>query len=330
MDCRFASGLRRPALVQLAWLVPLWLAAACAQAQGFPSKPIKLVAPFAPGGALDLIARGVAQKMSDSTGQAVVVDNRAGAAGAIGSEFVAKAAPDGYTLLLGATTTHGINPVINTKLPYDPVKDFTPVSLVATIPHVLVVNAAVPVNTLQEFVRYAKAKPGLAYGSAGNGSPHHLAAALFSSLAGIDTVHVPYKGSAPALTDLVGGQLQFMSVEIVAAEPYIKGAKIRALAIANARRHPGSAVPTFGEQGYPGFEVTAWYAIFAPAHTPAEVVSRLNAEIVKAVENPDLRDRLTQLGATPVGSSPQELGAYVRAELDRWGRAVKAANLKLE
>lgn len=311
-----------------AWL--LCAAATLAQAQGFPSKPIKLVAPFAPGGALDLIARGVAQKMSDSTGQPVVVDNRAGAAGAIGSEFVAKSAPDGYTLLLGATTTHGINPVINSKLPYDPVRDFTPISLVATIPHVLVVNAAVPVNSLQEFVRYAKSKPGLAYGSAGNGSPHHLAAALFSNLAGIDTVHVPYKGSAPALTDLVAGQLQFMSVEIVAAEPFIKGGKIRPLAIAAARRPAGLSIPTFAEQGYPGFEVTAWYAIFAAAHTPPEIVARLNAEIVKAVENADLRERLTQLGATPVGSSSQELAAYVRAELDRWGRAVKAANLKLE
>ena len=311
-----------------AWL--LCAAATLAQAQGFPSKPIKLVAPFAPGGALDLIARGVAQKMSDSTGQPVVVDNRAGAAGAIGSEFVAKSAPDGYTLLLGATTTHGINPVINSKLPYDPVRDFTPISLVATIPHVLVVNAAVPVNSLQEFVRYAKSKPGLAYGSAGNGSPHHLAAALFSNLAAIDTVHVPYKGSAPALTDLVAGQLQFMSVEIVAAEPFIKGGKIRPLAIAAARRPAGLSIPTFAEQGYPGFEVTAWYAIFAAAHTPPEIVARLNAEIVKAVENADLRERLTQLGATPVGSSSQELAAYVRAELDRWGRAVKAANLKLE
>ena len=312
------------------WVWLLCAAATLAQAQGFPSKPIKLVAPFAPGGALDLIARGVAQKMSDGTGQPVVVDNRAGAAGAIGSEFVAKSAPDGYTLLLGATTTHGINPVINSKLPYDPVRDFTPISLVATIPHVFVVNASVPVGSLQEFVRYAKSKPGLAYGSAGNGSPHHLAAALFSNLAGIDTVHVPYKGSAPALTDLVAGQLQFMSVEIVAADPFIKGGKIKPLAIATARRPAGTQVPTFGEQGYPGFEVTAWYAIFAAAHTPPEIVSRLNAEIVKAVENADLRERLTQLGATPVGSSPQELAAYVRAELDRWGRAVKAANHKLE
>ena len=308
----------------------LVLAALSAQAQTFPSRPIRLVAPFAPGGALDLIARGIAQKMSESTGQSVVVDNRAGAAGAIGSEFVAKSTPDGYTLLLGATTTHGINPVINSKLPYDPVKDFTPISLVATIPHVLVVNTAFPANSLAEFVKVAKAKPGLAYGSAGNGSPHHLAGALFSNLAGIDTVHVPYKGSAPALADLVGGQLQFMSVEIVAAEPYIKGGKIKALAIASARRRPGQSLPTFSESGYPGFEVTAWYAIFAAANTPADITARLTAEVVKAVENPDLRDRLTSLGATPVGSSADELAAYVRAELDRWSRAVKAANLKLE
>lgn len=301
-----------------------------AQAQGFPSKPIKLVAPFSPGGALDLIARGIAQKMTENIGQTVVVDNRAGAAGAIGSELVAKSAPDGYTLLLGATTTHGINPVINSKLPYDPVKDFSPISLVATIPHLLVVNAALPVDSLQSFVKYAKSKPGLAYGSAGNGSPHHLAGAMFSSLAGIETVHVPYKGSGPALVDLISGQLQFMSVETVAAEPHLKAGKIRSLAIASAHRQAGQSLPTFAEQGYPGFEVTAWYAIFAAAHTPPEIVARLNAEVVKAVANPDLRNRLTQLGATPVGSTSVELGAFVRAELDRWGRAVKVANLKLE
>lgn len=317
-------------LVRLMIASALSLAATCALAQGFPSRPIKLVAPFAPGGALDLIARGIAQKMSDSTGQPVVVENRAGAAGAIGSEFVAKSPPDGYTLLLGATTTHGINPVINARLPYDAVKDFAPISLVATIPHVLVVSAALPVDSLQTFVQYAKSKPGLAYGSAGNGSPHHLAGAMFSNLAGIETVHVPYKGSGPALVDLISGQLQFMSVETVAAEPHIKGGKIKALAIATARRHPGQNLPTFVELGFSGFEVTAWYAIFAAANTPPEIVAKLNAEVVKAIGNADLRERLTQLGATPVGSSSQELAVYVRAELDRWGRAVKVANLKLE
>ncbi len=306
----------------------LLLASTFAQAQGFPSKPIKLVAPFAPGGVLDLVARAVAQKVAEGTGQPVVVDNRAGAAGAIGSEFVAKSPPDGYTLLLGATTTHGINPVTG-KVPYDPVKDFAPVSLVATFPHVLVVNATLPVNSLAEFVKYAKSHPGMTYGSAGNGSPHHIAGAMFAKLAGFDAVHVPYKGSGPAMADLIGNQIQFMSVEIGAAEPHIKGGKMKALAIATAKRQPGVNLPTFAEEGYP-VEVTAWYAVFAPAGTPPEVIARLNSEIVKGLQSADLRERFAQLGGTPLGSSPQELANYVRAELDRWGRAVKLANLKLD
>lgn len=312
----------------LAWAGALLLAATCAQAQGFPSKPIKLVAPFAPGGVLDLVARSVAQKLAEGTGQPVVVDNRAGAAGAIGSEYVAKSPPDGYTLLLGATTTHGINPVTG-KVPYDPVKDFAPVSLVATFPHVLVVNSALPVNSVAEFVKYAKAHPGITYGSAGNGSPHHIAGAMFAKLAGFDAVHVPYKGSGPAMADLIGNQIQFMSVEIGAAEPHIKGGKMKALAIATAKRQPGVNLPTFTEEGYP-VEVTAWYAVFAPAGTPPEVIARLNGEIVKGLQSADLRERFAQLGGTPLGSSPQELANYVRAELDRWSRAVKLANLKLD
>lgn len=299
-----------------------------AYGQGFPSKPIKLVAPFAPGGVLDLVARAVAQKVSESTGQPVVVDNRAGAAGAIGSEFVAKSAPDGYTLLLGATTTHGINPVTG-KVPYDPVKDFAPVSLVATFPHVLVVNASLPVNSVAEFVKYAKGKPGITYGSAGNGSPHHIAAAMFAKLAGFEAIHVPYKGSGPAMADLIGNQIQFMSVEIGAAEPHVKAGKLKALAIATAKRQHGVNLPTYIEEGY-NVEVTAWYAVFAPAGTPPEVVGKLNGEIVKGLQAADLRERFVQLGGTPLGSTPQELSAYVRAELDRWARAVKLANLKLD
>ena len=312
------------------FLVAMMLAfsSAFAYGQAFPAKPIKLVAPFAPGGVLDLVARAVAQKVSESTGQPVVVENRAGAAGAIGSELVARSAPDGYTLLLGATTTHGINPVTG-KVPYDPVKDFAPVSLVATFPHVLAVNATLPVNSVAEFVKYAKAKPGITYGSAGNGSPHHIAGALFAKLAGFDAVHVPYKGSGPAMADLIGNQIQFMSVEIGAAEPHIKGGKMKALAIATARRQPGVNLPTYTEEGYP-VEVTAWYAVFAPAGTPPEVVAKLNGEIVKGLQAADLRERFVQLGGTPLGSTPQELAAYVRAELDRWARAVKVANLKLD
>ena len=297
-------------------------------AQSFPSKPIRLIAPFAAGGALDLIARGVGAKLAESMGQPVVVENRAGASGAIGSEAVARSAPDGYTLLLGATTTHGVNPALNPKLQYDPVRDFTPVSLVATIPHALVVNPSLPVNSVQDLVKYARSGHPLNYGSAGNGSPHHLAAELFKSMSGIQAVHVPYKGSGPALADLMSGQIQFISVELTAAEPYIKSGKLKALATATAERVPGTSLPTVGESGYPGFEVTSWYAIFGPAGMPAEVTSKLGAEIAKAVNETDLRERLKGLGTTPIGSAPEVLAAHVRSELERWTKVVRTAGIR--
>jgi tripartite-type tricarboxylate transporter receptor subunit TctC len=312
----------------------LLLAALCfaqlAGAQSFPSKPIRLVAPFAPGGALDLIARGVAQKLGESVGQPVVVENKAGASGAIGSEAVARSAADGYTLLLGATTTHGINPAFNPKsLPYDAVKDFTPVSLVATIPHALVVSPRLPVSSVQDLVRLGKTRS-LNYGSAGNGSPHHLAAELFKSLTGIEAVHVPYKGSGPALADLIAGNIDFISVEYTAAEPHVKSGKLKALATATAQRVPGIELPTVAEAGYRGFEVTSWYAIFGPAGMPQDVTQRLAGEIHKAVTQTDLRDRLKGLGTTPIGSTPDALADYQREDIDRWTRVVKSANLKPE
>src|SRR5262249_1055848 len=288
-----------------------------------PAKPIRLVAPFAPGGSLDLIARGLGQKMSESMGQPVVVENRAGASGAIGSEAVAKSAPDGYTILLGPTTTHGINPGVNPGLPYDPVRDFSPIAIVATIPHVIVAHPSLRVTTIAEFVRLAKSRPGMAFGSAGTGSPHHLAGEMLKSMAGFEAVHVPYKGSGPALADLGRGQIQSMSVEWTIAEPHVRAGKLSALAIATAKRVPGIDLPTMAESGFPGFEVTAWYAIFGPAGMPAAIVSRLNAEIVKSLATPDLRERFDKLGVTPVGSSPAELAAHVRAELARWSQVVK-------
>ena len=314
----------------LALLVAQSVFAQPAFAQPFPSKPIRLIAPFAPGGALDLIARGVGAKLSDSLGQPVVVENKAGASGAIGSEAVAKAAPDGYTLLLGATTTHGINPAFNPKsLPYDAVKDFTPVSLVATIPHALIVNPKLGVNSVKELVQLGKTRS-LNYGSAGNGSPHHLAAELFKSLSGIQAVHVPYKGSGPALADLMAGNLDFISVEYTAAEPHVKNGRLKALALATAKRVPGIDLPTVAEAGYPGFEVTSWYAIFGPAGVPEPVTSKLSSEIHKAVTATDLRERLQGLGTTPIGSSSEELAAFQRADIERWTRVVKTANLKPE
>lgn len=308
----------------------LAFAAATALAQPFPNKPIRLIAPFPPGGEIDLVARGLGQKMTESMGQPVVVENVAGAAGAIGSERVAKAAPDGYTILLGATTTHGINPALNSKLPYDAVKDFTPISLVTTIPHVLVVNAAVPATTLAEFVKLAKAKPGLPFGSAGNGSPHHLAGALFANLAGFEATHVPYKGVGPSIADLISGQISFMSVGVTAADPHVKSGKVRPLALAAPARLPGYDVPTYGEQGYKGFEIMAWYAVFAPAGLPPEITARLSSEVAKGTNAPDFRERLKSLGATPVGGTSPELAAHVRTEIDRWTRAGKVANFKME
>ncbi len=308
----------------------LAFAALSAHAQPFPNKPIRLIAPFPPGGEIDLVARGLGQKMTESMGQPVVVENVAGAAGAIGSERVAKSAPDGYTILLGATTTHAINPALNAKLSYDAVKDFTPISLVTTIPHVLVVNAAVPATTLAEFVKLAKSKPGLPYGSAGNGSPHHLAGALFANLAGFEATHVPYKGVGPSIADLISGQISFMSVGVTAADPHVKSGKVRPLALAAPARLPGYDVPTYGEQGYKGFEVMAWYAVFAPAGLPPEITTRLSSEVAKGTNAPDFRERLKALGATPVGGTSQELAAHVRTEIDRWTRAGKVANFKME
>jgi tripartite-type tricarboxylate transporter receptor subunit TctC len=314
-------------------LLALLLTSFFAQAslgQAFPAKPIRLIAPFPPGGALDLIARGVGAKLSESLGQPVVVENRAGASGAIGSEAVARSAPDGYTLLLGATTTHGINPAFNPKsLPYDAVKDFTPVSLVATIPHALVVNASSPVHSVQDLVRLGRMRS-LNYGSAGNGSPHHLAAELFKSLTGIRAVHVPYKGSGPALADLMAGNIDFVSVEYAAAEPHVKSGKLRALALATRERVPGIDLPTVAEAGYPGFEVTSWYAIFGPAGMPPEITAKLSSEIHKAVTQTDLRDRLKGLGTTPIGSTPEELAAFQRDDIALWTRVVKSAGIKPE
>ena len=306
----------------------LLLVAEPATAQTFPAKPIRLIAPFSPGGALDLIARAIGQKVGDSVGRTVIIDNRAGASGAIGSELVARSAPDGYTLLLGATTTHGINPALNPKVGYDPVRDFTPISLVATIPHVLVVHPSVPAKSVGDLVRVAKSRPGMSFGSAGHGSPHHLALEMLKNMAQVDLVHVPYKGSAPAMVDLMSGQIQVMSVELTAAAQYIKEGKMRPIGIATAHRVAGVDVPTVAESGYPGFEVTAWYAVFGPPGMPAPIVSRLHAEIVKAVAEPDVRDRFRSLGATPVGGSPAELSSHVRAELARWSRVIKAGNIQ--
>jgi tripartite-type tricarboxylate transporter receptor subunit TctC len=293
----------------------------------FPNKPIKLIAPFAPGGALDVVARTTGEVISEQLGQPVIVENHAGAAGAIGSVYVAQQAPDGYTLLLGATTTHGINPVLQ-KLPYDPIKDFAPVSLVATIPHIFVVNPQLPVNNFTEFLAYAKSRRGLAFGSAGNGSPHHLAGELIKNKTGLDVVHVPYKGSGPALSDLLAGHIQFMSIEYTAVASQLAAGKLKALAVETAQRFPGLDLPTVGESGVSGIDVTAWYAVYAPAGTPTEIVNMLQSAIAKGINQGAARDKLVKLNAVVVGSSPEVLTKHMTQELARWGAIIKLANIK--
>ncbi len=303
-----------------------------ALAQTYPNKAIRLIVPFPPGGAVDILGRAVAAKLAEQLGQPVTIDNRPGAGGAIGGEAAAKSAPDGYTLLMGSTTTMSINQYLYAKPPYDPARDFVPVTLIAFVPHMLVVGPAVAAQNLRDFIAYARANPGkLNYASAGNGTPHHIAAEMFKQMTGTEMVHVPYKGTGPAVTDIVGGQVSFMSVEILAAMPMITAGKLRALGVATPRRNPSAPdVPTVAEAGLPGFEVTSWYGVVAPAGTPREITAKLATEIAKAVASPDFKERLAGLGATAVGNTPDEFGAFMRREGEKWEKAVKASGARLD
>ena len=316
----------------LSLLAALGATPCAAFAQAYPTKAVRLIVPFPPGGAVDILGRAIATRLTEQLGQQVVIENRAGAGGALGGEMAAKAAADGYTLLMGSTTTMSINQYLYTKLPYDPARDFVPVTLVAFVPHVLVAGPAAPAQTLRDFIAYAKANPGkVNYASAGNGTPHHIAGEMFKQMAGIDMVHVPYTGTGPALTDLVGVQVSFMSVEILAAMPMVSAGKLHALGIATAQRNPGAPnLPTVAEAGLPGFEVTSWYGVLAPAGTPREVTARLSAEIARIVASADFRERLAALGATPVGNSPDEFGIFMRRESAKWEKAVKASGARLD
>jgi tripartite-type tricarboxylate transporter receptor subunit TctC len=307
----------------------LAMLAITATAQGYPNRPITLIAPFSAGGALDLIARTMGEKLQTQFGQPVIIDNKSGAAGMIGAAYVARAQPDGYNLVLGSTTTHGINPVLYKKMQYDGAKDFEPVSLIATIPHLIVVNPNLPVRNMHDLIELSKHKP-LNFGSAGIGSPHHLAGELLKAKCGLQGQHIPYKGSAPAMAAVMSGELDFMSVEVTAALPHIKAGKLRPIAIAAARRSPAIDLPTFAEQGIPDLEITAWYAIFAPKNTPKAIVDKLNKALVKGVGEEDVKARFATLGATPVGSTPQELGKFVNVELARWAHAVKVSGTGLQ
>lgn len=307
-------------------------AATGAQAQApYPNRPITMVVPFPPGGPTDLVARVLAQKMTEQMSQQIVVDNRGGANGNIGSGFVAKAAADGYTVLYN-TSSIALSPALYKKLSYDVQRDLVPVALTATVPLGLVVNPSLPVNNVSELIAYVKAHPGkLSYGSAGAGNVTHLGAFQFLQAANIDAVHVPYKGSAPADADLVGGQIQFMTDTVNSIAGFVREKRLRLLAVTTSKRvdlFPD--VPTLAESGMSGFEVSAWQGIMAPANTPQPIINRLNTELMKALQNPDVQKKLAVQGAIPLGSTPEEYGAYIKSELTRWAAIVKQTGVSLE
>ena len=303
-----------------------------ANAQTYPERPVRLIVPFPAGGTVDAVARNIAQKLSDALRQPMVVENRAGGAGSIGSETVARAAPDGYTLLMGTASTHGSNPAVQKQLPYDAIRDFAPVALVASTPYILVVHPSVPANSVPELLALARAQPGrLNYGSYGAGSSNHLATELFRAITGADIVHVPYKGGAPALADLLAGQVQMMFDVFTTSGPQVRTGKLRLLGVGALRRSSlAPDVPTLAEAGVPGFEAGTFFGLFAPLATPRIVVFRLNQEVNRLLVMPDMRERLAAASAEPGGGSPEQLGQAVAAEVAKWTRLVRDRNLRFD
>jgi tripartite-type tricarboxylate transporter receptor subunit TctC len=323
------------ARVLRAFVFSLSLAAGIAHAAAdpsWPTRPIHFVVPYPPGGPLDTVARLTAQKVSADLGQPIVVDNKPGAGGNIGAEFVARAAPDGYTLLLGAVATHAINPTLYRSIPYDAQRDFEPVTQLASTPNVLIVNPSLPVKDVREFIAYAKAHPNqLNFGSGSTGSAGHLAGELFKRMAGVEMTHVPYKGAAPAMQDLMAGQVQLMFDNLASALGPIKGGKVRALAVTTAKRTPlAPDLPTIAESGLPGFDINTWFGVFVPAKTPKAIVERLHDEFVKALASPDVRSKMLALGAEPVGNTPEQFAAYIRSEAQKYAKVVKASGAKVD
>ena len=320
VDFRFPAG-----------VAVLVLVCTGASAADYPSKPIRWISPWPPGGANDVFSRDIGRKLSDAFGQPVIVDNRPGAAGTIGSDVAAKAPADGYTVVMGSSPTHAIAPSLYPQLPYDPVRDFTAVTLVGTVPNVLVVHPSLAAKNVKELIALAKASPGrLNFASAGNGTSQHLSGELFKTLAGVDMVHVPYKGTAPAMVDLIAGQVQLAFDNVTTIVPYIQAGKLRALAVTPAKRSAILPdVPTVAEAGVPGYEASVWFGVFAPAGTPQPVIARLHAEILKALNTADLRARMVAMGTDISGMGPAEFQAFVRKEVPKWAEVVRKANVKI-
>ena len=326
MTIRFVASFATAALAALA------LFSTHAEADAYPSKPIRFVVAFPPGGGTDIIARSIAQKLAERLAQQVVVDNRPGAGGNIGTDIVAKSAPDGYTMLMGSAGPLAINASLFATMPFDPVRDLAPVTLAASTPNVLVVHPSLKVQTVKELIALARARPGaINFGSSGHGTPAHLAGELFGSMAGVKLVHVPYKGAAPALSDLLGGQVQIMFSTMPPALPHVRDGKLRALAVTSAKRSPAMPeLPTVDEAALPGFEANTWHGVVLPAGAQAAIVERLNREIVAILHLPDVVERLSNQGAEAVGSTPEEFAAYIRSETVKWAKVVRDSGAKAE
>jgi tripartite-type tricarboxylate transporter receptor subunit TctC len=327
------SSLRRRAVLGLSTLMVLagWMPPLAGAQSEYPSRPVTLVVPFPAGGSTDLVARLIASGMTKHLGQQIVIENRGGAGGNIGSAAVARAEPDGYTILMATVATHALNPALYKKMPYDPVADFAPISLLALIPNVLVVNNDFPAKSVQELIDLLKADPGkYSYASSGNGTPLHLSGELFKSMAGVDMVHVPYKGAGPALVDVMGGHVPIMFDNLPPSLEHIRAGSLRGLAVTTKERAPSMPeLPAIAET-LPGYETYSWNAFFAPAGTPEPIIRKLNEAALAAVKDPEVTAKLKDLSATPVGSTPEELAAHVKAELAKWAPIVKASGAQLD
>ena len=298
----------------------------------YPTKPIKIVVPFPAGGTTDILARAVAADLQKAFGQAVVVENKAGAGGNIGSDSVAKSSPDGYTLLMGTVGTHAINVSLYPKMPYDAVKDFAPVSLVAGVPNVLVASPSFPVNSVKDLVDAAKKAPDkITFASSGSGTSIHLSGELFKQLAGVQMTHVPYKGSSAALPDVISGQVNVMFDNAPSVIQHIRGGKLKAVAVTSDKRSPAlPGVPTIAESGLPGFEASSWFGVLAPAATPKDIVDKLSGAIAKSLQTPEMKERLAGQGAVAVGNTPEQFSAHIKSEIDKWSKVVKASGAKVD
>jgi len=319
-------------LLSIAFAATMALAASPAAAQSYPSKPIRILVGFSPGGGTDVMARLIGQKLTEAWNAQVVVENRPGAGGVLAADLTAKAAPDGYTLMIGHVNSHGIAPAAMTKMPYDAARDFAPIILIGTTPNLLVANAGTGARTLDDIVRAARANPGkLTFGSAGNGSSQHLATEMFKLAAKVDVLHIPYKGSGQMIPDLIAGQIGYSFDTMTAITPHVKSGKVTPITTTRLKRSPAYPnLPTVAELGYPGFDVSTWYGLMAPAGTPVEIVTRLNREVERILTLPDVKEKLNSVGAEDGGGSPEQFGKFVRDEIAKYAKIVKEAGVKLD